>query len=166
MNNRKPLSIGNIAIEGATIRCRNFSGREDKFNPKGRRNFLCVIDDPELVDKLKNDGWNIKQFASRNDEEGDYYIPVSVSYKVAPPSIFLVTRKKKIRLDEETVSQLDWTEMENVDLIISPSRWEVNGRSGIKAYLKSMYVTVVEDCFSDKYRDCEDDIPDDDECPF
>lgn len=149
--------IGNIAIESATIRCRNFSGREDKFNPKGRMNFLCVIDDLSLVDKLKNDGWNVKQFSSRNDdEEGDFYIPVSVSYKVAPPSIYLVTRRNKLRLDEDTVSQLDWAEIANVDLVISPSKWEVNGRSGVKAYLKTMYVTVVEDFFSDKYNDCEE----------
>ena len=157
MNKDKKTPIPKITIENATIRCRNFSGREDKFNPKGRRNFLLVIDDPEFAKELKEDGWNVRQFAPRNDEEGDYYISVSVSYKVVPPSIFLVTKKKKIRLDEETVSQLDWTEIANVDLIVSPSRWEINGRSGLKAYLKTMYVTVVEDCFSDKYSDYDDD---------
>ena len=148
--------LPNLTIEGATIRCRNFSGAEGKFNPEGRRNFLCVIDNPVTAANLKADGWNIKQFASKDDEEGDFYIPVTVSYKVTPPAIFLVTKKKKIRLDEETVSQLDWAELANVDVVISPFAWEVNGKSGVKAYLKTMYATVVEDEFADKYDDCEE----------
>lgn len=148
-----------IAIENAQIRCRNFSGNETKFNPQGRRNFICVLEDPDLVDELKSYGWNVKQFRARPDdeEEPDFYIPVTVSYKVIPPAIFLVTKKKKVRLDEETVGQLDWAEIANVDLILSGYEWEVQGKKGIKAYVKSMYVTVVEDGFADKYDDLDDD---------
>ena len=66
-------------------------------------------------------------------------------------------------MDEDTVSVLDYAEIENIDLIIRPYVWDVNGKGGIKAYVKNMYVTVAENEFEKKYRDLEED---DEDCPF
>lgn len=145
-NNRK-----NIAIENATFFSRNFSGREGQYNPAGNRNF-CVILDDAVADLMKDDGWNVKYLKPRDEgEQPRPYIQVAVSYRVAPPKVVMVTSHGKSILDEETVGMLDWAEIESSDVIISPSRWEMNGRTGIKAYLKTLYATIAEDEFEAKY---------------
>ena len=143
----------NIVIENAKIGFRNFSGKAAKFNPAGRRNF-CVFLDKEDGLKLEEDGWNISWLQPR--EEGDDLVPylqITVSYENIPPKIVLVTKKRKTVLDDISVDELDTAEIENVDLIIRPYNWSVQGKDGIKAYVKSMYVTIVEDEFAEKYYD-------------
>jgi len=149
--------IPNISVENARIIFRNFAGKESKFNPQGKRNF-CLLIDEEQAKNLKDDGWNVKYLNPRDpDDPPQPYIQVAVAFENYPPNIFLISGGKKTRLDEDSVSVLDYAEIENVDLIINPSHWEVSGKSGIKAYLKNMYVTIVENEFEKKYRDLEED---------
>ena len=145
--------VDNIVMEGARIIFRNFSGKEGKYNPPGKKSF-CVILDNELAEKLKDDGWNIKYLRPRDDDDGPTpYLPVTVAFEFNPPKIWLVNSKGRTLLDEGEENMLDWAEIENVDLIIRPYMWEVNDKSGIKAYLKSMFVKVVEDDLEKKYAD-------------
>ena len=159
-------NIENIKIENARIVFRNLSGKPDKFNPQGgKRSFSVVIEDPEFANELKKEGWNIKQFnpSQDSDEEPAHFISVKVSYNNIPPHIYLCTSKNKTLLNEDTVGQLDYAEISNVDIVITPYQYEMSGRSGISAYVKTMYVTVVEDEFASKYE--YDDL-DDEEIPF
>lgn len=155
--------IPNLSVENARIIFRNFAGKEGKFNPAGKRSF-CLLLDADTAERLSDQGWNVKTLAPRDpDDDPQPYIQVAVQFGNYPPNIYLISGKKKTKLDEDSVSILDYAEIENVDLIINPSRWEVSGKSGVKAYLKTLYVTIVENEFEKKYRDMDED---DDDLPF
>lgn len=157
-----------LVFENARIGFRNFSGKEGRFNPPGKKNFCVFIDDRKFADKLAEDGWNVRMLQPRDDqEEPQPYMQVAVSYANKPPKIVVVTKKKQNLLNDDTVSMLDWAEIKAVDLVISPYNWSVNGRKGVKAYCKTMYVTIEEDVFEEKYSmpDMDSQVPAD-EPPF
>lgn len=142
------VTVNNVVIENARIWARNFKGEEHlPYNPKGRRNF-CLSLDPDLAQEMVDEGWNVKY-----DRDDLPYIPVAVSFDKYPPKIYKVTSRGKTLLDEDTVGDLDDDEIVNIDLILRPYCWNVNGSNGVKAYVKNMYVTIQENALYDKYGD-------------
>ena len=126
-------NVNELIIENARIMFRNFRGEETKYNRAGNRNFCVVIPDADQAQKLGEDGWNVRILPPRDEDEAPlHYIQVAVRFDNIPPNVYMVTRRAKTKLDE------------------------VNGKSGIKAYLKTMYVTIEEDVFAEKYADEEE----------
>lgn len=141
-----------LIMENAKIRFRNFAGRPDEYTREGDCSFALVIEDEDLANKLREDGWNVKMRLPK--EEGDepwYYLKVKVNFNGIPPKVVEVTSRNRVALNEDTVGILDTAELKSVDVEVSPYHWEVGGRSGITAYLKTMYATIEEDPFAAKY---------------
>lgn len=151
-----------LAIDNARIIFKNFTGKDDKFGREGDRSFSIVIEDDALAEQLANDGWNVKQLTPRDpDEKVNHFIKVKISFKVRPPKIWLLTNHKRTLLDEDTIATLQYARIENADVVVSPWRWEVNGKTGIAAYLETLYEKIEDDPFADKYADYEssDEVP-------
>lgn len=143
-----------LVIENANIRWKNFSGAEQRFNPKGNRNFTVFIDDPAFAHQMEEEGWPIKWLPPQEDGLPETPIlKVTVKFDIVPPKIIRVTETSKLALNEETVGVLDREEIIGADIILSQYHWEYGGRDGIKAYLKTAYITVKEDPFERKYSD-------------
>lgn len=146
---------GMLQIDDAKIIFRNFSGKEQKYNREGERNFALIIDSQEIADKLIEDGWNVRIKAPR--EEGDMpfmYLKVKIKFNDYGPRIFLRSGNSRTMLNEETVNCLDGIDIRNVDMDISPNIWEDdNGEEHKTAYLRSMEVIQELDRFSARYQD-------------
>ena len=145
-----------VEVENAQLIWRNFSGKAGKYNAEGVRNFNIIIDE-ESYEKLAKDGWNVRVVMPKNDMDPDtpplYILPVKVSFKNRPPQTQLISSTGLRFLDEETVSMLDVIDIKSCDAVVSPYNYDVAGKQGVSGYLKSLYVTIVEDRFAGKYAD-------------
>lgn len=167
-------STDTIIIKNAKIIFRNFSGKKAKFNPAGARNFCTLIENPDLVEKLKEEGWNIKPLTRARshdpDEEPAYFIKVNINYDYKiPPKVFVITGNHKRLLNERNINELDYANFKKVDLAINPHPWtRDDGSEGMSGYLMSMYATIEEDELAADYADFETSEvePADDYMPF
>ena len=153
MSNVVRKRLENLMVEDARIIFRNFAGEEKQFNPAGERNFNLVIDNA-IAPAMINDGWNIKYLKPREDgEDPQAILKVKVSYKRKPPTVVMISSRGRTTLPEDMIDMLDYVDIAKVDLIVNPSWYDFNGRQGYSAYLKSIYVTILEDDLEKKYAD-------------
>lgn len=144
----------NLIFENARITRLNFQGKEGPYNKEGDMNFLLVLPE-ELAVQMAEDGWNVKRFKPGEGEDvGEAFIQVAVEYKKGrPPNIVLVTGHNRTTLTENEVELLDWIDIEDVDLIVNPYNWNVRGETGVKAYLKDMFIRPRLTVLDRKYAD-------------
>lgn len=157
----KKKFIQNITIENTSLLFRNFAGKPSQYNPIGIRNFCCILDE-ESAKKMELDGWDVKQLKPKIEgDEPVSFIKIECSYKNIAPLIYIIHQsedgsKRTVKLNEDDLSVLDYAEIINADLQIRPYNWEVGAKTGIKAYLKSLYVTVPEDKLEARYLGLND----------
>jgi hypothetical protein len=146
----KAFPNGYLQIDDARIIWKNFSGRGDRFNREGDRNFHLVIPDQETCELLQSDknefgnSWNVKIKPPR--EEGDVpfmHMLVKVKFNGRGPNVYLDRGRDKepLLLTEDTISCLDDMDILAVDLDIRPYDDTLpNGTSFRTAYLSAMRV--------------------------
>lgn len=157
--------MNNIIFEDAKIFLKNLGGNPDRFNPRGGVRSFCVWVPEEMVDELISEGWAIKYTKPRDEEEEPKpYMKVKAAYGKVPPSIYICTKKNKTLLTADTVGSVDYAEIKRVDLVVRPYEYDSPSiGKGVAAYVKNMYVTIVEDPFADRYSY---DEPEDEAEPF
>lgn len=154
------MSDRSLIIEDAKIFFVNMT-KEGKYD----RSF-CVALSEKLANELKSEGWNVKYSEPREDgDAGEYYIPVAVKYGKFPPAIYTINGKSKTLISETNVDTVQSMRYENVDIIISPYTWDDNGVDRVKAYLKTMYITVESNRLDKKYAYLDEEITGED-APF
>lgn len=164
MSNDKRM--GPVTIENARIIFRNFAGRKGPYNEEGERSFTLVMDE-KLGKIMERAGWNVKEKAPYGGEEGappEYHLHVLVEYrKGRPPRCILINSQGRLDLGADEVAVIDYADIAQVDLALSPYEWTVGENSGVKAYLKSIFVTINEDELDLKYAQIPDARPTTDE---
>jgi hypothetical protein len=164
----------NLTLKNVRITFRNFRGKGSQFNREGCRKFSIVLS-PDVAEKIAEDGWKVKKKDPR--EEGDdplLYLEAELKYKnikgedvQRPPKVVMIRGRKQKELTEKTVGILDTAEIENVDVTLRPYNWEMKTargmESGIKAYVKTLYVTIAMDELEAMYADMDED---EEEVPF
>jgi hypothetical protein len=156
-----PPQGATVLMEGVSIIFRNFRGQPNRFDPQNTRpaRTFGVLLDPETAESMSADDWHVKWLQPRDDHEEETeqaWLPVELKYEgYKPPRVVLVTSRGRTNLTENEVEMLDWVDITNVDLIVRAYNWDVNGKTGTKAYLASIYVTIEEDPLEIKYSELD-----------
>lgn len=155
----KQAWIEDVEIENAQVKWAfsHFDGREDTYNAEGDHNFTIILD-PQQAKELMAAGWdNIREMEPY--EEGDdpeFLMKVKISYKYEAPRVYLIKGERKFRADQRDLADIKRSTCEQIDVIITPSRWVNGNRSGVSAYVKEMYAKIKQSRFSERYADYEE----------
>ena len=143
-----------LVLTDAELLYTNFSGRIGQYNRDGKRYFNVYVDDPEIVNKLTEDGWRVSIRTPKTpDEPIRHSIKVMVSYQFEPfPVIIRVVNGAEYYLDETTVGQLDKDRILKALVKVHGSGKKNSPDGKFTAYLDKMVVECEEDPFDTEYR--------------
>lgn len=147
---------------------RNFAGMPTKYKPANTERYFHIFLTDEEAQRLEDLGWNVKRTKHENPSEPQQaYLQVFIKLDVSPrlqPRIWQTRKKgRPILMDADLINQLDSDDIERCKLQIRPYDWTLaTGKSGRKAFVKQMFVTIVEDDFAAEFFDEGDE----EEAPF
>ncbi len=150
--------IDDLEIANANVKWgfSHFDGRADTFNDEGDHNFTLILSE-EQAQELMNEGWNIRTMDGREDgDPPEYLLKVKISYRFEAPKIYIIKGTRKFRADETDLADIKRSTCDQLDVIITPSRWVHGRESGVTAYVKEMYAKIRESRFSAAYADYEE----------
>ena len=156
---------GVLFVEDAVLIHRNFAGRPGPYNAAGVRSFSLLIEDPEVAQQMRDDGWNVKIKPPREEGDGMFcFLPVSVVFPTPernfPMKIVQFSDNGQAReLDEISVANLDRARFKSCKVAIRPYNWTTATGSGIKAYLRTMHVELEPEDFAEDFIVEPDDVP-------
>ena len=143
--------MASLVIKDAEICFKNFRGKESTFNPAGKRNFWVRIDGRKAK-KLKKEGWAIKEmYLNKSRTKRRWYLPVTIYESWADTKINSkvvaimsdgVGLKVCKQLKDHSMGLLDIVDIEHSNMVIRGYEYDVNGRHGIKAYLRNADVYI------------------------
>lgn len=152
-------------LDNRDIYFKNFKGAPGMYNKEGDRNFGVFISD-EMAYELREKGWNVKSVTKEDSPNfGRSYLKVLVRLNWRPtPKIYKLTSKNKMRLDEETLEDLDDYIFDRIDMKIT--------RVYLKRYdqwtqcLEKGFFTMAEDELDIMYPDEFVPFEEEDDNPF
>lgn len=151
-------------INSADIRWRNFSERVnihskyDRDRGDGKSinggSFAIFLTD-EIAEDLRKQEVAVMEYTSKVDPDAPAqpYINVSVQFDSAnpwkDPTIWQISGDNHVKLDENTMANLDYAEIENADIMLNFGNNV--GKYGRKVYLNTAYITLSPNTLADKY---------------
>lgn len=157
--------VDDLVIEDAELIFKsNFRGERRQYNDEGKRNFTVIVPEDRFdVDKMIEDGWNIKISKSKNPDYADeprYYLKVNVRFDPVPPREFwLISNagtpsETRVAITENNVDILDGRHFEKIDLVIHPNvkrDWE-SGQNEIRGvYLAEGWFYITTSVFAQRW---------------
>ena len=161
-----------LQIQDARLIFKNFKGEKSPKNRDGKKTFCVVIDDEEIADRMREDGFNVRKWRDydiltvrcnfRENGSGPHVVINSYSNNNGKLKLTAC-----VECDNDTVGRLDDIRYDWVDLSINPYRYEKDDESyGYSAYLSEMYVNVIRSALEEKYAAMEGPEDDEDDTPF
>lgn len=173
-----------ITFKNSKVMYKNFSGTITDQNRNGMRSVDIIIDDPEMVEMLANDGWNIGerrtdvhtgQYIRKkewDDFKGEYssqfYINLYIGFNGKTPPMIKMKMYNDLgelisstMLNENTVYMLDQLSIIDLDVKVNSHYYDFGGKSGYKGYVSMLIARVKEDPFALEFA--EEEFPTDDE---